>query len=292
MDKYLIINADDFGMCHAANVATFDLLEKGGITSATIMTPCGWAPEAIRYAKAHPEFAIGVHITFTSEWSKYRWRPVSASACPSLRDEYGYMHSDCIGVEKNATEEEVEAEMIAQIEFARSFGFEPSHCDNHMGSIYGLCGVHCFLPQMFKVCGKYGYPFRLPAVNYHSESAAEPEVQKAVMTLMQAMKTIADQNHVAVLDHLWEHSWKGPQSESYENFRDYMLERFHECPDGFVETYIHPSADCDELNNTTSIGFRRIWEYRLFADPATRKHIEACGIQLIDYRDLKRMRSF
>ena len=61
LETYLIINADDFGMCHAANAATFDLLEKGGITSATIMTPCGWAPEAIRFAAAHPELSL-IHI--------------------------------------------------------------------------------------------------------------------------------------------------------------------------------------------------------------------------------------
>ena len=33
MDKYLIINADDFGMCHAHNVATFELLKKGASQS-------------------------------------------------------------------------------------------------------------------------------------------------------------------------------------------------------------------------------------------------------------------
>ena len=111
MDKYLIINADDFGMCHAANAATIDLFEKGGITSATVMTPCPWAPEALRFAQAHPEYAIGVHITFTSEWRKYCWRPVSQSPCPSLRDHRGYMHFHCDDFEKNAKTAEVEEEM-------------------------------------------------------------------------------------------------------------------------------------------------------------------------------------
>ena len=59
MDKYLIINADDFGMCHAHNVATFDLLKKGAITSSTIMAPCPWAYEAVKFAKENPQFAIG-----------------------------------------------------------------------------------------------------------------------------------------------------------------------------------------------------------------------------------------
>ena len=72
MDKYLIINADDFGMCRAANLAVMDLLKSGSITSSTIMAPCPWAYEACQFAKKNPQFAIGVHLTFTSEWATYR----------------------------------------------------------------------------------------------------------------------------------------------------------------------------------------------------------------------------
>ena len=79
MDKYLIINADDFGMCHAHNAATFDLLKKGAVTSATIMACCPWAYEAVRFAKENPQFAIGVHFTNTSEWQSYRWPPVTGA---------------------------------------------------------------------------------------------------------------------------------------------------------------------------------------------------------------------
>lgn len=283
LETYLIINADDFGMCHAANAATFDLLEKGGITSATIMTPCSWAPEAIQFAKAHPEYAIGLHLTFTSEWNKYRWRPVSAAPCPGLRDRDGYMHHDCDAFEASASESEVEAEIRAQIEFARGFGFEPSHLDNHMGSLYGLEGKQCFLPTVFRICAEYGYPFRMPSVSYNGEP---DELWAPIGKLAQ----LARQMDVPILDHLWEHDWHGPQSESYESFREYMLEHFKTCPEGIVETYIHPSLECDELKNTSSVWFRRVWEHRLFADPATRQHIESLGIRLINYRDLEKMR--
>ena len=53
-DKLLIINGDDTGMCHAANVATIDSLERGLMTSATIMVPCPWFTEIARYAKSPP----------------------------------------------------------------------------------------------------------------------------------------------------------------------------------------------------------------------------------------------
>ncbi len=284
MEKYLIINCDDFGMCHAANAATFDLLEKGGVTSATVMTPCGWAPEALMYAAAHPEFAIGVHLTFTSEWKKYRWRPVAAENTASLRDETGFMHFHCDTFERDAVESEVENEIRAQVAMARFYGHEPSHLDNHMGSLYGLESGRSFLPVVFKVCAENGFPFRMMK---HIPDRTELEAR----AMIEETTALADKLCVPILDYLWEHSWNGPQSQSYEAFRDYMYDRFEHCPDGIVETYIHPSLECDELKNTSSVWFRRVWEHRLFADPATRKHIEAQGIRLIDYRGLKKLRA-
>ncbi len=284
MKKFLIINADDTGMCHAANLAVFDLFEKGGITSATIMTPCGWAPEALMYAKEHPEFAFGVHLTFTSEWRKYRWRPVYTGCTDSLRDEYGYMHFHCDGFEENAKAEEVEAEIRAQIAFAKKFGMEPSHLDNHMGSLYGLEGIQNFLPLVFKLCAEYGYGFRFPRFG---EEGMGPEFN----AYLSEMAKEADALNVPIIDYLWVHNFKGPQGESFENFRDYMYTRFENCPEGVVETYIHPAVECDELKNTSSLWRNRVWEYQLFADPRTRKHIEQCGIELISYRDLPRARA-
>ena len=138
MDKYLIINADDFGMCRSANLAVMDLLKSGSITSSTIMAPCAWAYEACQFAKNNPQFAIGVHLTFTSEWATYRWAPVGASNTDSLRDELGFMYHESIDVEKNVDIKEVAAEIHAQVKRLKAMGLTPSHMDNHMGSLYGI----------------------------------------------------------------------------------------------------------------------------------------------------------
>ena len=50
MKRYLIINADDFGLCHSANEAVMELFEGGYIRSSTIMTPCPGAEEAVAFA--------------------------------------------------------------------------------------------------------------------------------------------------------------------------------------------------------------------------------------------------
>lgn len=295
MDKYLIINADDFGMCRAGNLAVFDLLKSGGITSSTIMAPCGWAPEACKFAKENPQFAIGVHLTLTSEWSNYRWAPVSASNTESLRDEDGYMFKESDEVEKNVDIDEVEAEIRAQIERLKKLGLTPSHLDNHMGSLYGIeTGRFELLNLVLDIAGEYGLPFRFPGTftdDQLNNTMLDIKIDKnIIMGIFDKITAYAKSRGVITPDYLIPGEWTGPQKDSYENYREYIYELYKTFPEGVTETYIHPALECDELKGTSSVWERRVWEYKLFSDPKTKQHIESCGIKLINYRDLAEMR--
>ena len=295
MDKYLIINADDFGMCRAGNLAVFDLLKSGGITSSTIMAPCGWAPEACKFAKENPQFAIGVHLTLTSEWSNYRWAPVSASNTESLRDEDGYMFKESDEVEKNVDIDEVEAEIRAQIERLKKLGLTPSHLDNHMGSLYGIeTGRFELLNLVLDIAGEYGLPFRFPGTftdDQLNNTMLDIKIDKnIIMGIFDKITAYAKSRGVITPDYLIPGEWTGPQKDSYENYREYIYELYKTFPEGVTETYIHPALECDELKGTSSVWERRVWEYKLFSDPKTKQHIESCGIKLINCRDLAEMR--
>ena len=162
MDKYLIINADDFGMCRAHNIDTFDLFRRGAITSATVMAPCKYAREAVDFAADNPRFSVGVHLTTTSEWNSYRWGPISKNVS-SLTDSDGCFYKGCEEFAQNASIDEVEREIIAQIELLCSMGLTPSHIDNHMGSLYGISnGDFRLLALVIDVAARYGLPFRFP----------------------------------------------------------------------------------------------------------------------------------
>lgn len=295
MDRYLIINADDFGMCNAGCNAVINLFknEKSSLTSSTVMTPCGWALAACKFAKENPQFAIGTHLTLTSEWGKYRWAPVSGGE--SLRDEEGYMWHESNQVEENVDIDEAEAEIRAQIELSKKLGLNPSHLDNHMGSLYGIeTGRFELLNLTLDIAGEYGLPFRFPASfteDQFDNTMLDIKIDRnLIKMLFGKIVAYANERGVPMPDYLIPNEWKGAQCESYENFREYIYELYKSFPAGVTETYMHPALESDELKNITSSWQRRVWEYQILNDPATRQHIEANGIKLINYRDLAAMK--
>lgn len=289
MAKYLIINADDYGLCKSANDAVEELFLNGRLKSSTIMMPCPGARDAMEFAKSHPEFAIGVHLTMTNEWNDYRWKPLSDGK--TLVNDEGYMWRSSTEVEKNADIRELEAEVRAQVNFATKNGFTPSHLDNHMGSLYGhYTGRFSLLKMSLRVCGELGYAYRM--YTSHDKRicpAGTPYPLYWASTLISRLW--AKQYKVILPDYLLFPDWtKELRSNGYEHYRDTILKIWTDLPDGVTETFVHPAKETDELKSIVGSWQDRVWEYNLMNDPETHKILESHGITLISYRDLIEMK--
>ena len=78
--KLLMLHADDIGVAHSVNVASFKAFESGSITSGSVMVPCPWFLEVVEFAKSNPDHDLGLHLTLTSEWKNYKWDGISSSS--------------------------------------------------------------------------------------------------------------------------------------------------------------------------------------------------------------------
>lgn len=286
-DRLLLINGDDYGVCHSVNQSVQHLLAAGAISSATIMMPCGWAPEGASWSAQNPQYDVGVHLTFTSEWDRYKWGPVTMQeAVHSLVTEEGYFPKDCKTFEQQADESQVRAEIISQIEKALKFGMNPTHADNHMGSLYGLTTGRNFLPLVLSICADYGLPFRLPRYLLQEDGqVAPPELAEQAKQLA----ALADSYGVVILDYLVGLPFHLAEGETYDVLKNNMKQLLHSLRPGVSELIIHPSYVTDELKAFHFQPEKRGMEHQLFLDPEMTSFIKEEGIKLIRWRELQQL---
>jgi predicted glycoside hydrolase/deacetylase ChbG (UPF0249 family) len=261
--RLLIINADDFGMCHASNAATILALTEGVATSTTVMTPCPWAPHAVRALLANPGRAVGVHLTLVCEFDDYRWGPVSSpDEVPSLLDERGAFppYDRIPELLERARLDEVETEFRAQVEAVLAAGLRPSHLDWHCIADGGREDI---FELTVRLAREHGLAMRV----HHERHAA-----------------MLRRDGLPVVDH--------PVLDSYHMDADTKPAEYarllRALPPGLTEWAVHPSLGTDEARALEPDTWRiRRADLDVLLSPETRALIEAEGIILLDYRALQ-----
>jgi chitin disaccharide deacetylase len=219
--KFLIIHADDFGMCHSVNAAIIDAIHRGVVTSTSIMTPCPWVGEAAEFVRAHPAIDVGIHLTVTSEWKNYRWRPLTQMSYGSgITDRFGYFSAGNRSVPASC---ELEAELLAQIEFAKQLGVNPTHLDSHM---FALFGPEARRQLYMRVAHAVSLPF----------------------LLMPRLRLLTSDSAQAPVDHLIFMDGRDPIDSSWTDWYDAVLRSLQP---GLTELIVHPGWDEDELRSIT-----------------------------------------
>ncbi len=157
--RYLIIHADDAGLCRAENLATQQGMLHGCISSTSLMVPCPWFYDMAQFCLEQPQLDYGIHLTLTGEWKTYPFRPITPpNKLTSFVDKYGYLPMKRAGIRDFAKIDEVRMELKNQIDFALSFGLKPSHLDSHMYTL----GVRQDLIDLYCELGKeYNLPILL-----------------------------------------------------------------------------------------------------------------------------------
>jgi predicted glycoside hydrolase/deacetylase ChbG (UPF0249 family) len=265
--RVLILNADDFGMCHDQNEGVMRGLKEGLFTSSTILVTCPWFEEAAAFARSNPDADLGVHLTLTAEWDSYKWGPVSPRhAVPSLVDQRGYLWQTVPQVYEHARLDQAEAELRAQIEKALAAGIDVTHLDSHMGTLQLRADYHEIYARL---AAEYRVPIRLAS-------------RKLMRDQMPAVLDQLDNSRVVTPDHLVFH---GPSK--VEETESYWTTLIRSLFPGVTEILCHPARARDELKSCARDAFQREADFRYFTSEKTRRLLADEGVELIGYRRLR-----
>ncbi|MEX2403362.1 MAG: polysaccharide deacetylase family protein [Balneolales bacterium] len=275
--KVLIFHADDMGMSDEANEATKSLMDNDLIQSAAAMPPCPFYEEAINYAIANPQLDVGMHLALTSEWKTHRWGPVADPAeVPGLIDPDGKLWRSVKEVVENATPEEVEVELRAQIEKTLAMGFQPSHMDTHMGALFGT-------PDFTEVYLRLAEEYEIPAMIIDLSNPEIQEVYKeAGFPLDDRLLELINHYSMPKLDYFS----SVPKGDSYEEVREKFYELVRSLEPGLTEIIFHPQHESEFSKTITNSWQQRAWEVELFADPEVQQFFKDEDLVFTDWTDL------
>lgn len=293
--KILILHVDDAGMSWDSNEGAKQAMDNGVATSVSVMMPTPWVPGFVHYLKQNPKADAGLHLTLTSEWSDYRWAPlIGKTVAPGLVDIEGAMWKNVEDVVKHATAEEVEKEILAQLERARTMGFEPTHLDSHMGTLFAT-------PEFLQLYIKIGIEQKIPVMfpGGHNTMIGKQRGldENTLKQFQQTGKTIWDAG-LPVLDdlHNVSYGWEYPATvrDSDKEHQKYATQQYIETikslKPGLTMVIMHCSQPSDVFPYITNSSHIRKGDLLAMTDPEFKKFIQQEGIILTTWREVKERR--
>ena len=268
--KLLILHADDLGAAHSVDVASFDALDKGAISSASIMVPTPWITEVAAYARAHPSADLGLHLTLTSEWETYRWGSVEpADKVASLLDSAGTFPNDEKLVAARAKPLEAEREIRAQINRALALGIRPTHLDSHMGSLFTT-------PDLIATYVKVAHDYHLPFLAVKGSPLAVPQAGIGAQDVLLDAVIIAN------------------RQVPRDKWKEFYLNAIANLKPGLTEIIVHLGHDDSELQAVMvdHEGYGSAWrqrDYDVVNSPEFKKALQDNHVILVTWKELGKL---
>ena len=256
----LIVQGDDMGFSHHANLGCITAYQEGILTAVEVMVPCDYFPEAVEMLKENPGLDVGIHLTLNSEWENIKWGPLTKA--PSLVDKNGYFFpmtwpdgayttEQALGT-ANWQLEEIENELRAQIEKMLYYLPQCSHATPHMG-------FHSISSEIYNL-----------TFNLIKEYNIDANIR------MFPLKSI----------------WLFGDSFDYQGMALHAVSVLEELGPGTYQTYDHPGMILEGEEPAWHIGAENDGLYRAavtkaLTDPRLKEVIDRREIQMIGYRDLQ-----
>ena len=285
--RRLIVNADDFGFTSGVNRAIVEAHSHGIVTSSTLMANGPAFTEAVELAKRNPRLGVGCHVVLIDgEPLLDREKIPSLTHSRRFRDSLKSFAARALS--RRIDEEEIFAEVAAQIRKLQASAISVSHVDTHKHT-------HLF-PRILRAVLRAARECGVRAVR----NPFGPRLPMRSSKLMQRPNLWTRYAQLRILGGFAKNFRSAVAREGFvtpdgtlgievTGTLDETL--FHaiaeSIPEGTWEFVCHPGYnDADLQKANTRLRESRETELRVLTLPGAREILEQKRIQLISYRDL------
>lgn len=164
-EKYLIVNADDFGIDEEINKGIAECFRSGIVTSTSIVANGSAIEDALNLVKKNKNIGVGVHLCLVGEKST-----LPREKIPSIVDDnniffknYRHFFFNLCGNKINLSD--VKMELKAQIKIILDNGIVPTHLDSHQY-------LH-LIPSIFNIVMGLAKEYKIKWIRYPRQNNAQ-----------------------------------------------------------------------------------------------------------------------
>jgi len=288
--RRLIINADDLGLTAGVNRAIVEAHERGVVTSATMMANAGAMPDAVARA-SEAALSVGCHVVLIDGAPMLPPQAVSSlvvgdGAGARFRD--GWLGFASRALRKRLDEDQIAAEVEAQIRKIQQTGLRVTHVDSHK-HVHLLPPVLRPMLAAAKRCGvrvaRNPFAPLKPLAMAHLARRPRLWTRYSEVALLRRFsqefcKTVGEAGMLTT-DGTFGILVTGALDE------ELFAAIVGSLPEGTWELVCHPGYCDAELRAVrTRLRESREQELRVLTSAAARRAIEAAGVELISYAEL------
>jgi len=276
--KVIVLHANELGLAYETNAAGTKLLEDGPVRSAGTIVPAPWFADFANWAEAHPNADVGLELTLNAELPNYRYKPVTSTGLvPSLVGGDDFLWQLPVQTMVNATPADVERELRAQINRARSFGLHPSHLTTHLGTLVTR-------PDFMEVYLRIARQEWIPAMIVEVTPKQVERFRDQGFPLPDEVIALLEDYPLPKVDDL---RFLGP-ADGYDAKKESFLQLLADTSPGITQIAFAPAIESDALPRIVPNADQRVWNAQLFADEEVRQALTAESVILTDWREIMR----
>jgi chitin disaccharide deacetylase len=285
MERFAIVNGDDFGLSPGVNRGIIQAHREGILTSTSLMATGDAFGEAVGLAQDHPRLSIGIHLALVEG------RPVSApERIPSLVTSTGtfgtslgaFMMRWLSGRIRRA---EVERELTAQVEKVLASGLAVEKLDSHMHLhlLPGIFPIAVALARRYRIRG-----IRLPRERMRHNAhprLSTAQLKRAILTSL----AVLYRPHAVKAELVCPDRFRGIMTSGHLSERD-LLSTLATLPPGVTEVMVHPGYRDAVLEAwPSSRVYAREMELEALTSPAIKEFVATSDIHLINFADVGKL---